>query len=316
MTGRHRLFLPEAVDAETLEFNAGLEARQRDVPPVHERSAADSRRMREAGTWGEIVRSDRAVDRLVSRADGPDVPIRIFEPDTVRGVHVFVHGGGWVLGAADQQDQALEALAAACEMTVVSVEYRLAPEHPFPNGPDDCEAAARWVVEHAEAEFGTDRVTIGGRSAGAHLAVLTLLRLRDRHGITSLRAADLQFGLFDLRMTPSARNWGRRQLVLSTPSIRWHIRQFIGDRDPDDPQISPLLAELGELPPALFTVGTLDPLIDDSIFMAGRWEATGSAAELNVYPGGTHAFTSAPTHLAERARSRTVEFLRSAIEAP
>ncbi len=85
---------------------------------------------------------------------------------------------------------------------VLSVDHRLAPEHPFPAGPDDCEAAARWLVDRAEAEFGTARLLIGGESAGAHLSVLTLLRLRDRHGITgTFRAAHLTFGPYDLSMT-------------------------------------------------------------------------------------------------------------------
>src|SRR5205085_4948857 len=109
-----------------------------------------------------------------------DIPVRVFVPPTVRGVYLHIHGGGWVLGAFDQSDVALWKLARHAELAVVSVEYRLAPEHPFPAGPDDCEDAALWLIEHAADEFGVTDLCIGGESAGGPLAALTLLRIRDR----------------------------------------------------------------------------------------------------------------------------------------
>jgi acetyl esterase/lipase len=101
----------------------------------------------------------------------------------------------------------LHTLATRAHLAVASVDYRLAPEHPFPAGPDDCEAAACWLVEHAQREFGTSRLLIGGESAGGHLSALTLLRMRDRHGAAdAFCGANLVFGAFDLGMTPSQRN--------------------------------------------------------------------------------------------------------------
>ncbi len=108
-----------------------------------------------------------------------------------------------MLGAPHHHDLKLETMADRLEIATVSVEYRLAPEHPYPAGPDDCEAAALWLVENAAARFGTDLLMIGGESAGAHLCVVTLLRMRDRHGYSGFVAANLTYGMYDLAMTPS-----------------------------------------------------------------------------------------------------------------
>src|SRR5205085_9248892 len=138
-------------------------------------------------------------------------------------------------------------------------------------------AAAVWLAgEEGRAAAGAEGpLAIGGDSAGAHLAVVPLLRLRDRHGITSaFDAAVLQYGGFDLSMTPSQRMWGERNLVLSTPIIRWFGDQFLPGRTREecrDPDISPLYAELHDLPSAIFTIGTADALLDDQLLMAARW---------------------------------------------
>src|SRR3977135_782410 len=141
-------------------------------------------------------------------------------------------------------------------MIVVGVDYRLAPEHPYPAAPDDCEAAALWLLseEAREAVQAPGPLAGGGDSAGGHLAACSLLRLRDRHGITgAFGAAVFQYGAFDLSMTPSPRLWGERNLVLSSPIISWFADQFLPDVDQErrrDPDISPLYAGLSEMPPA------------------------------------------------------------------
>src|SRR5690606_5171609 len=101
-----------------------------------------------------------------------------------------------------------ERLVDHCGLAVVSVDYRLAPEAPYPAAPDDCEAAARWLAAEAKERFGTDRLFIGGESAGAHLSVVTMVRLRDRHRLTPFCGANLNAGCFDLALTPSARRFG------------------------------------------------------------------------------------------------------------
>jgi acetyl esterase/lipase len=193
-------------------------------------------------------------------------------------VYLHFHGGGWTLGAAHHMDVPNLTLARGCGLAVVSVDYRLAPEHPYPAGPDDCEAAALWVVEHARREFGCDWLAIGGESAGAHLAVVTLVRLRERHGFQGFRAAQLAYGAYDLSLTPSVRRWGPRNLILSTPIIEWFTDQFVGPELRRHPDVSPLYADLAGLPPALLTCGTLDPLLDDSLFLHARRQPRGAGA--------------------------------------
>jgi acetyl esterase len=304
------LFDPAAIDPETVAFNKRLEAMLAKMPLPYTLSPRVIREAREEGRgiFGPLVRSELATERVVPGPAG-EVPLRVFVPETVRGVYLYIHGGGHTLGRAHHQDPLLERTAREAQVAVVSVEYRLAPEHPFPAGPDDCEAAALWLVKHARAEFGSDRLLIGGASAGAHLAVLTLLRLRDRHGVTAFSGANLEYGVYDLSLTPSARRWGERYLVLSTPTIEWFTNNFVSADRRRDPEVSPLYADLAGLPPALFTVGTLDPLLDDSLFMAARWLSAGNAAELLIYPGGVHAFNFFRLPLGERANARSIGFI-------
>lgn len=239
------------------------------------------------------------------------VPCRLFVPEgRARGVYLHFHGGGMITGSPEMNDVTNQQIAKQHRVAVVSVDYRLAPEHPYPAGPDDCEAAALWLVEHAQREFGTDRLAIGGESAGAHLSAVTLLRLRDRHGCRAFRAANLVFGCYDLTLTPSARAFGDERLVLRTIDTERFADAFLpGVADRRAPDVSPLYADLGGMPPALFTVGTRDGLLDDSTFMHARWLAAGNAAELAVYPGGAHGFTAFPIGIARDANARMLEFL-------
>ena len=305
--------------AETRSVNATIEALLASSPAVHAVDPADTRRARlEGRSWmGPIVVVEEGEDRVIA-GPGGDIPLRVFTPPRARGVYLHLHGGGWTLGAANQQDVLLWRIAREAEVAVVSVDYRLAPEHPFPAGPDDCEAAAVWLVEHGPGEWGQVPLVIGGESAGAHLAALTMLRLRDRHDLGSAFAgANLVFGCFDLGMTPSQRRWGDRCLVISSPIIRWFSEMFLPGLSPEerrDPEISPLWADLRGMPPALFTVGDTDPLLDDSLFMASRWEAAGSEAQLVVYPESIHGFSALPTKLARMAVASEIDFIRGRVD--
>jgi len=211
---------------------------------------------------------------------------------------------------ADLQDSMLERVNEKTGLACVSVEYRLAPENPYPAPPDDCESAALWLVKHAKAEFGSDAIAIGGESAGATLAAVTLLRMRDRHSFTGFRAANLVYGWYDFSMTPSQKQFGNERLVLRTVDLEKFADAYV-PRKPDlrDPDISPLYADLKGLPPALFTVGTRDALLDDSLFMFARYSAAGNRAELAVHPGGAHGFNHFPMAIAEHANARMDAFL-------
>jgi acetyl esterase/lipase len=263
--------------AETVEFTSTFEM---PVAPL------EVLRRNRLGGNTPPVRLPQGRDRTVA-----GVGVRVFTPDHVDGVYLHVHGGGWSFGSADGQDERLWRLALEVRLAVVSVEYRLAPEHPFPAGPDDCETVARWLAEHAEAEFGTTRLLIGGESAGAHLSVLTLLRVP---GV--FQAANLVFGAYDLSTPRTARL--QRTYELFTPGMTAGQRR--------DPAISPLFADLTGLPPARIVVGTEDPLLDDSVALAERWQAP---VRLSVVAGAPHAFTLHPLTITERELRREREFL-------
>jgi acetyl esterase/lipase len=254
--------------------------------------------------------SDRARTIIISGRDGNEIPLRVIAPASPRGIYLHIHGGGWVLGGADMQDPMLERIADNTGQAVVSVEYRLAPEHPYPAGPDDCEDAAAWLVRNGKQEFGTDALTIGGESAGGHLSAVTVLRMRDRYGYTGFRGANLVYGAFDMSLTPSQRQFGDTRLVLRTIDIQQFANAFLPTvTDRRVPDISPLYAELNGLCPALFSAGTMDALLDDTLFMHARWIAAGNDAELAIYPGGAHGFTLFPNDLAKAAAVKMDAFL-------
>ncbi len=308
---------PDTLLAETRAFNAELERRLATIPPVNEVPPEESRRARREGR-GIFPAPVYVPEARMVEIDGPGGPLalRIIPPDgEPRGTFLHIHGGGWTLGEGDGQDPRLQRLARDTGLTVVSVNYRLAPENPYPAAPDDCEAAALWLLgDEARATVGAEGPrAIGGDSAGGHLAACTLLRLRDRHGITGeFGAAVLQYGGFDLSMSPSQRLWGDRNFVLSGPIIAWFADQFLPGMDREqrrDPDISPLFADLASMPPAIFTVGTADALLDDTLFMEARWRAAGHATELQVWPEAPHGFVSFPMTVADAALAAEHDFV-------
>lgn len=292
------LFRDDAVAPETHAVNAQVLAALEAGPASETLPPQVLREAREAGEGfaGPIWTNDAAESITI---DGPagDLVLRVIRPTgAARGVYLHVHGGGWVLGAAHHSDRVLTRLVEDVGVTTVSVEYRLAPEQRYPAANDDCETAARWLRGSAGSVFGTDRLLIGGESAGGHLALATLLRLRDADGPgrTGFLGANLVYGAYDARMTGSARRWGDRRLVLTTPLMRWFYASYVDHRFVEEPEVSPLLADLGGLPPALLTVGTLDPLLDDTLALAPLYLAAGNDVELEVFPGGIHAFDAVP----------------------
>lgn len=311
------LFDPEAADPRTLESNAALEALCAQAPAAQSVSPEVMRSARREGkgvlpAFGPL-REGRWID--FKGSGGRSGRVRVLLPDEPpKGVFLHFHGGGWTFGAPDEFDGKNLALAGDAGIVVASARYRLAPEWPWPAALEDCLDAYAWVCERAEEEFGVGRFAVGGDSAGGHLAAATLLAAR-AGGMPSTEAAVLTYGCFDLRMTPSMANWGERALVLSTPSVEWFIGNLLGEgASPDDPLVSPLLSDLAGMPPALFTVGTLDPLLDDSLLMARKWAASGSPARLAVFPGGVHAFDLQDAPIARAYRRLRASFLADVFE--
>jgi acetyl esterase/lipase len=224
------------------------------------------------------------------------VAVRVTSPGSggSRATYLDIHGGGFFMDSAARSDARNADLADALGITVASVEYRLAPEHPWPAAPDDCETAARWLVEEGRQVFGTARILIGGVSAGATLAAATLLRLRDRDLVHPVVGAVLQFGAYDLSgQSPGGRLY----------ADEWFIQAYAGHvPDRTDPDVSPLYGDLRGLPPTLLLVGTRDVLLEDNLAMAARLSAAGNEADLRVFPESMHGFTSHPTSMATTAR--------------
>ena len=303
----------EELLAETRAFNENLEQLIAALPALHTVPPEQTRRARResGGIFAPPVYLPEAWwERIPGR--GGEIPLRIVEPAAKsRGAYLHIHGGGWTLGAADLQDPTLKAAANATGLTIVSVDYRLAPEHPYPAAPDDCEDAAVWLLDRFAG-----RLVIGGESAGAHLAVVTLLRLRERHRIDvreRFSAANLSFGVYDLTGTPSRHLWGDRELVLSSRSMSWFVENFVpgfSEGQRRHPDVSPLYADLRGLPPALFTCGTLDPLLDDTLFMEARWRAAGNETTLSIVPEAVHGFLAFEIEIARRSREQQHAFAR------
>ena len=311
------LFGEAAIDAETAKFNAEIIELLTGQPEWWITGAEASRvaRRRGEGPFPAPVISSRARMLTITGKDGNKIPLRVVAPAQPRGVYLHLHGGGWVLGGADMQDPMLERIADNTGQAVVAVEYRLAPEDPYPAGPDDCETAAAWLVENAKREFGTDVLTIGGESAGGHLTAVTVVRMRDRHGYVGFRGANIVYGAFDLSLTPSQRQFGNARLVLRTIDMQQFYNAFLPTvTDRRVPDVSPLYADLKDLCPALFTVGTKDALLDDTLFMHARWVAAGNDAELAIYPGGAHGFTLFPSDLSKSAMARMDAFLNRVLD--
>ncbi len=316
----HNPFERSSITAETAEFVRELEAMLAEMPAIHEVPPEVSRKARDEGqgAFPFLPPLPEAEDLDIPGAPGGPGRVRVIRPDVApNGVFLHIHGGGWTLGRPWHQDHRLKALSRATGCVTVSVEYRLGPENVWPACVEDCNAAALWLLDNALELFGTDKIVIGGESAGAHLAATTLLSMKDAARLDRFAGALLTYGCFDLTMTPSVANWGARKLILSTPVIAWFTANLgVPPDQTRHPRASPLYGDLSDMPTALFQCGTLDPLADDTAFMAARWAQAGATQETIWYPGGPHAFDYFDTTLARQAARDAVGFLTSVFGAP
>jgi acetyl esterase/lipase len=311
-----KLFRAEAISPDIAAANEAFRAQLSGGPdwwdigaPAFRAAAASGR-----GPFPLPEKSPRGRTIEIEGKGGHKVALRVVAPERAKGIYLHFHGGGLVLGSAMTQDMLMERVVGSTGMACTSVEYRLAPEHPYPAAWDDGESAALWLIQNGKSEFGTDLMTIGGESAGATLSAATLLRMRDRHGYTGFRAANLTYGNYDSSMTPSQMRSPDRGILVGKLSIKKFCEAYLPKGvDPRDPDVSALYADLKNMPPAIFTVGTIDPLLDDTLFMYSRWVAAGNEAELAIYPGAPHAFNSFPLPQGPEANARIDAFLKRAI---
>jgi len=227
------------------------------------------------------------------------VPVRIMRPDGApKGVVLDIHGGGWVIGNAQMNDDLNLGMVRACGVAVVSVDYRLAVDTPVEGLLEDCLAAARGLLADC-TEFAGLPVFFVGESAGGHLAAATLLALKQWPALLErVAGAVLYYGVYDLTGTPSVRAAGPQTLLLDGPGMVAALRLLtpgITDEARRQPPLSPLYGDFCSLPPALMFVGELDPLKDDTLLIAERW----SGVEAHLLPESAHGFIHFPVALAD-----------------
>ena len=311
------LFDEKQIPEDTKALNNHLLALAQEGPSMWDFSAPAIRQARREGKSAfPLEPHDPTAEDFFIQTPSGDLKLRAIQPDqkTPRGVFLHIHGGGWMLGACDLQDERLKQMANDTALICISVDYRLAPEAPYPAACDDCEAAALWLASEGQHKFNTDFLAIGGDSAGGHLTANALVRLRDKHKLTPYHAAIFMAGAFDMGGTPSTQNF-HEKLVLTTTDIQNFASAFLqNNEDRKEPDVSPLYADLTDMPPAHFSVGTKDALLDDSIFMANRWVQSQGDTELDIYPGGCHVFQYFPD-LAQtkESRKRMSDFLNRLI---
>jgi monoterpene epsilon-lactone hydrolase len=212
-------------------------------------------------------------------------------------VVLHLHGGGYTAGSAAAYRGLAARLGAACARPVLAVDYRLAPEHPFPAALDDCVAAYRWLVRGAGVA--PANIVLAGDSAGGNLMVATMLTLRSAGEHLPAAAAGLS-AQFDMSLSgESVATRAHRDPMISPDSIRKCAAAYVGSADPHDPLVSPLFADLRGLPPLLLQVGSEEMLRDDNVRMAARASEAGVSAKLEEWPDMIHVWHMFSDRLAD-----------------
>jgi acetyl esterase/lipase len=343
-------FNPSNMTENTKKINGMLETIGAKGPHWHEVGLEKYQQMRDAGETPlpppvylpeaqEAVLPSREVDR--------QIPLRIYKPDNgepSKGIFLHFHGGGFVLGnhqgyagqpiapfapnrtrsdpKLSRQDRSLRLYANTCQLTAISVGYRHAPAHPYPAPIDDCIDAATYLADYAEAEYGAPLLFMGGESAGACAAVLAtfdLMRARPAHKLAGLV---LPYGWFDMTLSLPSISTSTVLRVVNLHEMQKFREAYLPGISGEElraSKVSPLFEDFEalreKLPPALFLVGTADPLLDETLLMNVKWMAAGAEAVLRVWPGCPHGFTAFPGFgPAEEALEIIVMFLGRNLE--
>ncbi|MGO8937231.1 MAG: alpha/beta hydrolase [Mycobacterium sp.] len=293
------------LDPQLAPLIEGLDA---GFPPVHTMTGAQARAAIRARFVppAQLQPVAEVRDQTIP-GPGGDIPVRIYRPDgSGLPILVYAHGGGFVFCDLDSHDGLCREIANRTPAVVVSVAYRLAPEHRWPAAADDFYAATQWAADNASSLGGdAGRVAVGGDSAGGNLAAVTALMARDRGGPT-LAAQLLLYPVlaadFD---TKSYRLFGRGYYN-PRPAMQWYWDQYVPTKaDRVHPYATPLNAELHDLPPAVMVIAGHDPLRDEALAYAAELEAAGVRVLRAQFDGAIHGFMTMPSlQITQEARRR------------
>ena len=270
---------------------------ERGVPPTHTLSPEEARRLyrdRRGYTQPEPP-AIGAVRELALPGPAGALPARLYLPPPLRQpppLLLYFHGGGWTIGDLDTHDVLCRQLCAGSQAAVLSVDYRLGPEHRFPGAVDDCVAATRWAQQHG-SELGVDasRIAVGGDSAGGNLAAVVALALRDA-GAPALRLQLLIYPATDMRAVAPSHTTNGQGYLLTADSIAYYRGHYLAERaEWDDWRASPLLArDHAHLPPALVLTAGFDPLRDEGRQYADALSGAGTPAQYVCFERQVHGF--------------------------
>ena len=270
---------------------------QRGVPPTHTLSPQEARRFyreRRSATQPEPRAVAEVLDLTASGPHG-DIALRLYRPadaDRPAPTLVYYHGGGWTMGDLDTHDVLCRQLAHESGFVVVSVDYRMGPEHRFPAAVDDVLAATRWLQAQADP-LGLDasRFAVGGDSAGGNLAAVVALAWRDAGEALPLKFQLLIYPATDMRMGAPSHTSNGQGYLLTADTIQYFRRQYVAPEQYADWRASPLLhADLSGLPPALVITAGFDPLRDEGRQYADALSAAGSPAQYVCFERQIHGF--------------------------
>jgi acetyl esterase len=281
---------PEIVSARTRQAGDGQPVDITSLP------AAVGRRVANAAAMffnDGLPRMRQVTDHYINSRTG-SIRLRLFDPHKRSGPAAifYVHGGGWFHCNVETHERTMRFIAEMSGLPVFGVDFRLAPEHPFPEPLEDCLTAWQWLCSHAET-FGCDRSSLGvaGDSAGANLGLALCIHQRDTNGVMPAAGA-LFYGCYAADFsTDSYKRFGGGQYGVTTERMRWYWSNFLGPNLDRPPQLAvPLTANLRGLPPLFLGIAELDPVADDSRILAARLCEAGVSAELEVWPRAVHGF--------------------------
>ncbi len=306
--------------AAVLAFMASL-----DRPPMSvgtpELARAGFRALTVDSRPADLLPAVASVEDITVPGGAGERPARVYRPSTPGPLPtiVLLHGGGFVIGDLDTHDLTARTLANGCDAVVVSVDYRLAPEDPWPAGVEDAIAATRWAAESLSTLGGDDRLAVAGDSAGGNLSAVVAQTMRDE-GVP-LAGQLLLYPVTDRRGSYPSHEENGTGYFLDLDTMMWFDEQYVGhlpDVDVTDPRLAPLHGDLTGLAPAVLVVAEFDPLRDDGLAYAAALSAAGVPVEVRTFDGMIHGFVDMGRHspAAQAAVEETVAMFRDLLHGP